>query len=894
MNIVKDIRNKNRTIYNFNKLDKIINSIKGKNILKKSFKILRKNLIEEEKDEEKTISYFEDILLSKLLQELIQIDVFCQYLHMEKIIYEFNRFKERDSIQDEERKYASYLATILDPTYELIIPTINLNSILLLFVQKTYRGNSKPGLFFAGTDKNLFIEGKEEFLNQVKEFQKLDLSKIKVVDGLNKLVDICKNTIFEKDKQIKPLLGEELNQKKIINFIYEKDKEIKLKDIAIKSMISIIKNFYDSCDNFGFSKGITESNILNIDDSIPLHDTFISEKSDEKDIFEASSLENSTILNFSDKLDFDDLFFIRDSNWKDNINNKISKHRYLIYYLFKNPQIEVAIRDNLLETETFKNNDKNNLSKFPIYVHLLRIFSTKNELAFQGKTKTYTSNLIEKLLVDKIKKKPRKYFINNISWIGLLINNALTISNKYIPAKISYLYYYLCRICEIQFKPSTEFEPKYKKVIEKLIDFIVDSCFSNNIEDIFNLKITKLEEDLKSEKEKKSSKKMSKVLGDISKDKISSKEIYDIIGDMKFEKKKKNKILEKSLKDKDEKEDDEEKEEEKDEEEEEKEKEEEDKIENEINIIHYFVHLNEIVANELEEKDKKGYIIFDKKLRELSIDIEPSKNKLNDIYDNLIKAIKDEIKEEKEKRQSKEIDDLNKKIFEECEELQNDVDRYISKYGRIKGELPKDMFNKEVGDLLDLQDKLKTKYGKDIFEKKESIKVLEININKKYLIDEVKIIPNKKSGLDNMRIEKEYLEKRIFYLPYKYYKSEMEVQKYDEKKKENKTKKVTLKEEQEIKKINEKKIEKYKMDIQNKKKDIKLKDIKDIDVKLLISGMPINAEIEKDAFLLSIQDISKKIAKLMKKISDHLTEKDYILEKMEKQKKILMNFQKYH
>jgi hypothetical protein len=469
---------------------------------------------------------------------------------------------------------------------------------------------------------------------------------------------------------------------------------------------------------------------------------------------------------------------------------------------------------------------------------LLRIFSTKNELAFQGKAKTYTSNLREKYLVDKIKNKPRKFFINNISWIGLLINNALTISNKYIPTKISYLYNYLCKLCEIQFKPSAEFEPKYKKVIEKLIDFIVDFCFNNKIEDIFNFKITKLEEDLKSEKGKKSSKKMPKVLGDISKDKISSKEICDIIEDMKFEKKKKYKPKGKSLKDKDEKEDDEEREEkgekeekeekedeeeEKDEEEEEKEeeKEEEDKMENEINIIHYFVHLNEIVANELEEKDKKGYIIFDKKLRELSIDIEPSKNKLNDIYDNLIKTIKDEIKEEKEKRQSKEVDDLNKKIFGECEELQNDVDRYISKYGRIKGELPKDMFNKEVEDLLILQEKLKTNYGKDIFEKKESIKVVEINISKKYLIDDVKIIPNRKSGLDNMRLEKENLEKRKFYLPYNYYKSEMEVQKYDEKKKENKIEKITLKDEQEIKKINEEKVEKYKMDIQSKKKDIK-------------------------------------------------------------------------
>ena len=77
------------------------------------------------------------------------------------------------------------------------------------------------------------------------------------------------------------------------------------------------------------------------------------------------------------------------------------------------------------------------------------------------------------------------------------------------------------------------------------------------------------------------------------------------------------------------------------------------------------------------------------------------------------------------------------------------------------------------------------------------------------------------------------------------------------------------------------------MEIQNKKMDIKIKDIKDIEVKLLISDKPINIEVEKDKFLLGIQDISKKIAKLMKKISDHLTEKDYILDKMEKIKDII-------
>ena len=339
-----------------------------------------------------------------------------------------------------------------------------------------------------------------------------------------------------------------------------------------------------------------------------------------------------------------------------------------------------------METETFKNNIKN---KFPIYVHLLRVFSTKNELEFQGKTKTYTSNLIEKLLLEKIRKKPKKIFINNISWVGLLINNALTISNKFIPKKIIYLYNYLCKISEIQFIPSLEFEPKYKNILGRLIDLILDYCFNNNIEDIFNLKITNLEDDKKYDKIKSSSKKLPKKLGEISKDQMESKELFDLVKDI--EEVKTEKSMDKIKKDIEE-------------EEKLKEKMNEDIEESfltmeEINIIHYFVHLNEIVVEQLEEKEKKGYSIFDKKLRQISIEIEPYKNKLNLIYDKLIKSLIDEIKKEKETRQIKEIEKINYTISNECEELEDDKNSYISKYEKIQEELPKEMFNKNVLDL---------------------------------------------------------------------------------------------------------------------------------------------------------------------------------------------------
>ena len=252
-------------------------------------------------------------------------------------------------------------------------------------------------------------------------------------------------------------------------------------------------------------------------------------------------IDNSrTIINFSDKLEYDDLFFIYDKNWKENLNDKNTKHKYLIYYLFKNPQIEQILRNKLLETDAFKNNNKN---KFPLYVYLLRIFSSKNEMTFQGKTKTYTSNLIEKYIIEKIQKKPKKYFINNITWIGLLINNALTISNKNIPNKISYIYNYLCKLCELQFKPSPEFEIKFKKIIEKLINFILYFCFEKNIDKLFELKITEFDEKIKKDK-KIPKKKSSKKLGDFSIEKKINEELIDLF---EGDKMKEEKIYSKSL-----------------------------------------------------------------------------------------------------------------------------------------------------------------------------------------------------------------------------------------------------------------------------------------------------------------------------------------------------------
>ena len=82
------------------------------------------------------------------------------------------------------------------------------------------------------------------------------------------------------------------------------------------------------------------------------------------------------------------------------------------------------------------------------------------------------------------------------------------------------------------------------------------------------------------------------------------------------------------------------------------------------------------------------------------------------------------------------------------------------------------------------------------------------------------------------------------------------------------------------------------MEIQNRKNTCKIKDIKDIEVKLLISDKLIDKEIEKDKFLLEIQNAAKKVSKLMNKISDHFTEKTYIIDKVERIKGIINDLSK--
>ena len=345
-----------------NKLDKILYKKNVNKKFKNGLKILRKILFNDVNSID--IQYFKDILLSNLLLEYFIIDNSCFFFNLENIYEEFNKYISRENIDIEDRKFAFYLSNNISPKYEIIIPSININSILILFLQKSYK-KYKNGLITLELGINRIGDNKNNFEKEIFEFQNnKEIKEMNMIQGLNKFVNICKKTIFNRE-DIKSLISPDLKEnKKIINELFIKLDEIRKLDGGkfFEQAIMIIKGLYDSAN-------------------LP-----------------------------KKKLEMEDLFFIENENWKESIKD-FSKHKYLIYFLMKNPDLENDLRKYLQKSEYFLKNDKN---KFPIYTHILRILSSQNELSFQGKTYSYTSELIEKLLVEKIKNKIKEDITDNL------------------------------------------------------------------------------------------------------------------------------------------------------------------------------------------------------------------------------------------------------------------------------------------------------------------------------------------------------------------------------------------------------------------------------------------------------------------------------------------------
>ena len=89
----------------------------------------------------------------------------------------------------------------------------------------------------------------------------------------------------------------------------------------------------------------------------------------------------------------------------------------------------------------------------------------------------------------------------------------------------------------------------------------------------------------------------------------------------------------------------------------------------------------------------------------------------------------------------KELDNINKNIYDELETLNNYVEVYKTNYRLLKEEdLSKNTFNQKAKELIEKQEELKKKYGRNIFSS-ECIKIMDLHISNSYLYEDIKILP---------------------------------------------------------------------------------------------------------------------------------------------------------
>ena len=741
LKIVEKIEKNNDKLENLNKLDKLLN----KNNTSKKFKNGLKNLrgIIIGNNNSINIQYFKDILLSNLLLKYYMIDNSGYYFKIDNIYDEFNKYISRDNVINEDRKFAYYLSNHLPPNYEIVIPSININSILILFSQRSYKNpNPKDGLMTLELNVNKKAGEGNEFENEIIKFQKEDLNKMNMVEGLNNFVDICKKTIFYRD-DIKSQFSMDLkDQKSIINELFNKKEEIRILEGGqfLEILIMIIKGLYDSSD---------------------------------------SPKKN---------LETDDLFFIREQNWIEKMN-EFNKHKYLIYYLFKHQEIESDMRKYLLQTDFLKN-DKN---KFPIYCHILRILSSKNELGFQGKTINKISGFIEEILISKILAKIKEDKTNNLNWLGLLINN--TITEKYLPQKISYIYNYICKLCEIKLYPSLNFVDKFKLIIEKIFDFIIDYCLKNKIDEIFNLNINKKIENI-----------------------------------------------------------------------------------NNIDNILYLTRLDEIVLLELNDKDKEEYVKLRGKTIEIINKIEPNKNELNQIHNNLIEAIKKDTELEKKERKREEEQTLRNKNSSSYEILKENSGEYKKKFDilRDNNSLNNINFHNNMKELLNYKKNLSN--FKSIYTKKKILNYIVLNIP-----ENCKKINIKNEG--EIKVSQDDLKERVYYFSKKYidYTAVVHIDKGE--KIEKQEKKLDYMLQLELEDIDQDNVNKQLNELKNKPVIVS-----ENDIKVLLSISDKNADIAKNE-VKKISDEIVIITKTINKFTNDNSGSPRVIMALNKLKEIKTKFQ---
>ena len=486
-----------RTCMNLGKLKKYLKIQENTTIqgLIKQFNILYEKILKNDEKVQYYINNFEVCILSNLLMDIYKIKK--EYLNNNLIKEKLNNYCKRNIIDTDNEKdlsWAKFLSKTREPFDEIIIPKFTPVSIIKLFTLKNEKNQDDEGIYSTSLMNN---NNKVEFYKQINKLysnQQYIQSKTLTIQTI---FEIAMGTIYTDKENIS-------NADEIQNFFKEnfiekaKKGEVDIIEIIkeIKEKINVPKEDEHKeflsfiIDLFNYLSYKEEKNKDDLEDLINL---LPDKKKDEEGFSEDLSkllIANSSIINNSQEknieLIMDDIFFIKDANWKNKIKEEYKTYPSLLYFLFKNPECEVKLREFLIKTDSIKNSSDN---QFPTFLLILRIFSNTNCLDIPFNTDKFFGKEIKKEILLGIKSKTSEIFkrLPDINWLGLLINS--TEVNKYLSPKMNYIYNYLENICKYSSKVNEESEKKYKNIIHNMIYSLFKIIFEGKLESLFTKEI---------------------------------------------------------------------------------------------------------------------------------------------------------------------------------------------------------------------------------------------------------------------------------------------------------------------------------------------------------------------------------------------------------------------
>ena len=429
-----------------------------------------KNLSQPDKKNE-IISDFKNQLRSCILLSLYNISP--NYINMNSIRNELNRFIKGDYSTEQDKFWASGHIDYVLPSFTLLIPELNAKDLIPLFsLEKTVeaeKGGEKiestkeiiKGLFFSS---GLSSTNAKTFFKEVIKLKEGEYESY--IELLDKIFDLFNDIILKN----MPIIKEEKEENKEKEKDEEKEKnEEKEKDIEKEKEEKEIKKKEEDF-RYNLIKKIMKENPEHIYN-------FVFEFLE--NLYKYLPDKHEPIIDISYK----DIFFVNEPNWLKNFNKKYSQYPNIIYFLLDNREnyTEKKLIDYLSSLEKSNN-------KFPIFIHFLRIFGDNSYMEYnENKNKFICGEIIQSSLVRNILKRLETNLCSNLNWL-MLLNDKINIPKDLYNPRIEYFHNYLNFLSQISII-SEESKKIFSSVIDNLVDKLLDIIFENKIDEFFGTNI---------------------------------------------------------------------------------------------------------------------------------------------------------------------------------------------------------------------------------------------------------------------------------------------------------------------------------------------------------------------------------------------------------------------